>query len=56
MMLAFGLGTLPNLQLAGLLATRLNVLLGNPVVRVFAGLIVLAIGLRGGYGVLQMVS
>lgn len=56
MMLAFGLGTLPNLLLAGLLATRLNVLLGNPVVRVFAGLIVLAIGLRGGYGVLQMVS
>lgn len=55
LMLAFGAGTLPNLLLAGMLATRLNVLLGKPVVRFLAGLIVLAIGLRGIYDFLRMV-
>jgi sulfite exporter TauE/SafE len=47
LMLAFGAGTLPTLLLAGLLAARLNAALGRPVVRIAAGLIILAFGLWG---------
>ncbi|SDH55864.1 sulfite exporter TauE/SafE family protein [Propionivibrio dicarboxylicus] len=47
-MLAFGLGTLPALLLAGLLATRLNEMLARPVVRFSVGLAVVLIGVRGG--------
>ncbi len=47
LMLAFGAGTLPNLLLAGLLAARLNEYATKPVVRLTAGLVVLAFGLWG---------
>jgi len=47
MMLAFGLGTLPNLLLAGLLAVRLKAYAANRVLRTVAGLLVLAFGLWG---------
>lgn len=47
LMLAFGMGTLPNLLLAGLLANRLNEYAAKPVVRISAGLIVLAFGVWG---------
>lgn len=47
LMLAFGAGTLPNLLLAGLLVTRLNEYAAKPVVRLSAGMIVLAFGLWG---------
>jgi len=47
MMLAFGAGTLPNLLLAGLLATRLKAWAARPAVRIVAGLLVAAFGLRG---------
>lgn len=49
LMLAFGLGTLPTLLLVGALAVRLNEWLGQPVVRYSAGLVVLAIGIRGAW-------
>ena len=54
LMLAFGLGTLPTLLLAGLLAARLNEFLAKPVVRFIAGLIVLAIGLHGGVAAVRL--
>ena len=47
LMLSFGAGTLPTLLLAGLLAARLNGALSRPVVRIAAGLIILAFGLWG---------
>ena len=47
LMLAFGAGTLPNLLLAGLLVTRLNEYAAKPVVRLSAGMLVLAFGLWG---------
>jgi sulfite exporter TauE/SafE len=46
-MLAFGLGTLPNLLLAGMLLTRLRALTRNPSLRRVAGLLVLGFGLVG---------
>ncbi|HET7776873.1 MAG TPA: sulfite exporter TauE/SafE family protein [Azospira sp.] len=46
-MLAFGLGTLPNLLLAGLLAARLKDFVRRPLVRAVAGLSVLGFGLWG---------
>jgi sulfite exporter TauE/SafE len=46
-MLAFGLGTLPNLLLAGLLAVRLKAYIARPVVRLTAGVLVLGYGLWG---------
>lgn len=51
LMLAFGLGTLPNLLLAGLFAARLKDVLQRPGVRTAAGLIVLGFGLHGLYAV-----
>ncbi|MBP8214615.1 MAG: sulfite exporter TauE/SafE family protein [Propionivibrio sp.] len=53
LMLAFGAGTLPNLLLAGLLVTRLNEYAAKPVVRVTAGLLVLAFG---GWGLFQAIG
>lgn len=47
LMLAFGVGTLPNLLLAGLLVTRLNEYAAKPVVRITAGMLVLSFGLWG---------
>lgn len=55
MMLAFGLGTLPNLLLAGLLAVRLNKFVAQPVVRMSAGLLVLAFGLWGLFGAIRLI-
>ena len=53
-MLAFGLGTLPTLLLAGVLATRLKEFLARRVVRMIAGGMVLALGLRGVWMALRM--
>ncbi|MBN8448482.1 MAG: sulfite exporter TauE/SafE family protein [Candidatus Accumulibacter sp.] len=47
LMLAFGLGTLPNLLLAGLLATRLQAYARQPAVRLTAGLLILGFGIWG---------
>jgi len=46
-MLAFGLGTLPNLLLAGIVLARLNEFVRRPAVRVASGLLVLGFGLYG---------
>lgn len=55
-MLAFGLGTLPNLLLAGMLLARLNEFVRRPAVRLFSGLLVLAFGLYGLLGMLRLSS
>lgn len=55
MMLAFGLGTLPNLLLAGLLAGRLKTYAAKPVVRMTAGLLVLAFGVLGLFAALRLI-
>jgi len=47
LMLAFGLGTLPNLMLAGLLLKRLRELVRNQALRTGSGLVVLAFGVYG---------
>lgn len=49
MMLAFGLGTLPNLMLAGMLFKRFRDLTRNTRVRFAAGMLVLGFGLFGLY-------
>jgi hypothetical protein len=46
-MVAFGLGTLPNLLAAGLAAGRIAPALRRPRVRLAAGLLVAALGLWG---------
>lgn len=58
LMLAFGLGTLPNLLLAGILLARVNEFVRRPVVRWGAGLLVLGFGIYGLFGLsyLQEVS
>ncbi|MBK1679553.1 sulfite exporter TauE/SafE family protein [Rhodocyclus tenuis] len=53
-MLAFGLGTLPNLLLAGLLAARLRHWLSQRSVRVAAGLVVAGFGISGLLGVWRL--
>ena len=53
-MLSFGLGTLPNLLLAGLLADRLRQWLALRWLRLVAGLIVAAFGVHGLYGVWRL--
>ena len=55
MMLAFGLGTLPNLLLAGLLAVRLKAYAAKPAVRITAGLFVLAFGLWGLFAATRLI-
>ena len=47
LMLAFGLGTLPNLMLAGLILKRLRDVVRNQAVRTGSGLMVLAFGVYG---------
>lgn len=47
LMLAFGLGTLPNLMLAGLLLKRLRDVVRNQAVRTGSGLVVLGFGVYG---------
>lgn len=44
LMLAFGVGTLPNLLAMGVIASRLTKWTRNPRVRLFAGLLVIAMG------------
>ncbi len=51
-MLAFGLGTLPNLLAAGLLAARTRALLAHRAARLGAGAVVLGFGVAGLMGVL----
>ncbi|MBK5915380.1 sulfite exporter TauE/SafE family protein [Rhodocyclus purpureus] len=53
-MLSFGLGTLPNLLLAGLLAARLRHWLARRWLRLAAGLIVAGFGVHGLLGVLRL--
>ena len=55
MMLAFGLGTLPNLLLAGLLAVRLRAYAANRWVRSIAGLLVLSFGVWGVFAALRLI-
>ena len=55
LMLAFGLGTLPNLLLAGLLAVRLKAYAAMPAVRLAAGLLVLCFGLWGLFAALRLI-
>ncbi|MBL8430102.1 MAG: sulfite exporter TauE/SafE family protein [Dechloromonas sp.] len=54
MMLAFGLGTLPNLLLAGVVLARLNEFVRRPVVRTLSGLLVLGFGLYGFVGLFRL--
>jgi sulfite exporter TauE/SafE len=54
-MLAFGLGTLPNLLLAGLMATRLRAIINNSMVRYIGGTAVIIFGLYGGWKALQKI-
>jgi sulfite exporter TauE/SafE len=56
LMLAFGLGTLPNLLLAGLLAVRLRAYAALPAVRWMAGLLVLGFGVWGLLGALRLIA
>ena len=56
LMLAFGLGTLPNLLLAGIVLARLNEFVRRPVVRTFSGLLVLGFGLYGMFGLMRQLG
>lgn len=56
MMLAFGLGTLPNLLLAGIVLARLNEFVRRPFVRMFSGLLVLGFGVYGLIGLLRLLG
>lgn len=53
-MLAFGLGTLPNLLAAGILIARMNEFVRRPPVRIASGLLVLGFGLYGLVGVMRL--
>lgn len=55
-MLAFGLGTLPNLLLAGLLAHRIRRVLHSKALRRAAGFFVAALGMFGLLGVWRLVQ
>jgi sulfite exporter TauE/SafE len=55
-MLAFGLGTLPNLLLAGYLLARLKHLVQLPVVRLVAGLLVAGFGVWGLVGAWRLMQ
>lgn len=54
LMLAFGLGTLPNLLLAGILLARLNEFVRLAVVRMASGLLVLGFGIYGLIGLMHL--
>jgi sulfite exporter TauE/SafE len=56
LMLAFGLGTLPNLLLAGLLLLRLRHLVQRPFVRMASGLLVAGFGVWGLLGVWRLLQ
>jgi sulfite exporter TauE/SafE len=55
-MLAFGLGTLPNLLAAGILFARMNAFVRRPIVRNVSGLLVLGFGIHGLIGWLRMLQ
>ena len=54
LMLAFGLGTLPNLLLAGILLARVNEFVRRPLVRIASGLLVLGFGIYGLIGLMRL--
>jgi len=54
LMLAFGLGTLPNLLLAGILLARLNEFVRRPAVRIASGMLVLGFGIYGLIGLMRL--
>ena len=54
LMLAFGLGTLPNLLLAGILLARVNEFVRRPLVRMASGLLVLGFGIYGLIGLMRL--
>ena len=54
LMLAFGLGTLPNLLLAGIVLARLNEFVRRPWVRTVSGLLVLGFGIYGLIGLARV--
>jgi sulfite exporter TauE/SafE len=56
LMLAFGLGTLPNLLLAGLLLVRLRHIVQRPWVRMVSGLLVAGFGVWGLLGVWRLLA
>ena len=56
LMLAFGLGTLPNLLLAGILLARLNEFVRRPAVRIASGLLVLGFGIYGLIGMMRLLN
>lgn len=56
LMLAFGLGTLPNLLLAGIVLARLNEFVRRPVVRLLSGALVLGFGLYGLLGWFRLLA
>ncbi|NJD25284.1 MAG: sulfite exporter TauE/SafE family protein [Betaproteobacteria bacterium] len=55
-MLAFGLGTLPNLLAAGILFARMNAFVRRPLVRAASGLLVLGFGIHGLIGWVRMLE
>ncbi len=56
LMLAFGAGTLPNLLLAGVVATRLQAYARQPMLRLGCGLLVLAFGVWGLSGLVRQLA
>lgn len=56
LMLAFGLGTLPNLLLAGVVLGRFNHFVRNVWVRRFSGILVLCFGVYGLFGVRHLLQ
>jgi sulfite exporter TauE/SafE len=56
MMLVFGLGTLPNLLLAGIVLARFNEFVRHPWVRLFSGSLVLGFGLYGMFGLIRQLG
>lgn len=56
LMLAFGLGTLPNLLLAGIILARLNEFIRRPAVRLISGLLVLGFGVYGFFGLMRLLQ
>lgn len=56
LMLAFGMGTLPNLLLAGLLLAKLRNFTRRASVRMVSGILVMAFGVYGLWGMLKMIE
>ena len=56
LMLVFGLGTLPNLLLAGIILARFNEFVRHRWVRLFSGSLVLGFGLYGMLGLLRQLA